>query len=240
MLEAVEGNAIIGKGATFVRFLRNTQSMLQGASMDDPHSVRPHFNLAARQNLQDIGGYLTTLRCTSDQISIDQAAQAAEAIRGNSDADDLQEVAAVLSELAKEIFQWRTLVIIAAIGLVTGIAVPQIQKWLIGRRRRATRHNTSYPAKYRWDDRTTQGMLLDINCYGTKLRHETGNPLPQGSSLEVFIQEEWSHCTVMWSNAHYSGLQFKSAIDLDTVHAVCRAGHVQPKKQNGAPKDAVS
>jgi hypothetical protein len=240
MLEAGEGNAIIGKGATIVRFLRNTQNMLQGASMDDPHSVRPHFTRAARQNLQDIGGYLTTLRCTDDQIEIDQAAEVADAIRGNSDAEDMEEVGAVLSELGRRFFQWRTLAFIGAAALAIGLAIPKIQNWLMARRRRAKRHNTSYAAQYRWDDRTIHGVLLDINCYGTKLRHDADNPLPPGSSVEVAIENKWSRGTVMWSNVHYSGVQFKSAIDLATVDAVCGADNSPPKKQNGARKDAVS
>ena len=239
-LEAVAGNAIMGKGASFVRFLENTQNLLQGTSLDDPLSVQPHFTRAARQNLQDIGGYLTDLRCTDTQIAVDQARAAADPIRGNSDAEDLEEVAEVIREVIQEVFQWRTLLIVIVLAIIVSTAFPLIQRWLILRLRRAKRHNTNYTTQYRSEDRTINGVLMDINCHGTKLRHEKDNPLPKGGSVDICIEGEWTGGTVVWSNVHYSGTKFSDMIALSQVHAICTAQEGDAKTQNGAPKDAVS
>jgi len=239
-LEAVTGNAIMGKGASFVRFLQNTQNLLQGSSLDDPYSVRSHFTRAARQNLQDIGGYLTDLRCTDTQIEVDQARAAAAPARGNSDAEDLEEVAEAIREVVQEVFQWRTLLIVAIFAIVISTAVPLIQRWLILRLRRAKRHNTNYATQYRWEERAINGMLMDINCYGTKLRHEAGNPLSKGNDVDICLEGDWISGTIMWSNVHYSGVKFSETIDLTQVHAICIAEEGNFETQNGAPKDAVS
>ena len=239
-LEAVAGNAIMGKGASFVRFLQNTQNLLQGASLDDPYSVQSHFTRAARKNLQDISGYLTDLRCTDTQITIDQARAAADPIRVNSDAEDLEQVAQTLREVIVEVFQWRTFLIVLILAIIASVATPLIQHWLIRRLRRAKRHNTYYKTQYSWDGCTIDGMIMDINCHGTKLRHETDNPLPRGGLVDICIDDEWLGGTVMWSNVHYSGIKFSDMIALSKVDAVCAAEEGDAKTQNGAPKDAVS
>jgi hypothetical protein len=239
-VRAVDGNAIIGKGAGFVQFLENTQSLLRGTSLDDPFSVQSHFTRSARQNLQNIGGYLTDLRCTDTQIALDRAQRAADPTRSNSDAEDLQEVAEVLKQLMAEIFRWRTLVIVVVLSITCAVAIPQIRRWVLIRRRRAKRHSTSYPTHYTWAERTCSGTLVDINCHGTKLQHEAGNPLPLGALLEVAINGEMTAGAVKWSNVHYSGVQFDTSIDLEQVYAICAAASSLATTQNGAPRDAVS
>lgn len=223
-LRAVEGNSFVGKGASFVQFLQNTQRLLQGASLDDPFSVQGHFNGAARQNLRSIGGYLNDLRCTDTQIAIDAAERAADPTRGNSDAEDIREVIAFLNQLAEEVFQWRTLFIVLTVTAVVAVAKPLIRRWIVIRQRRAKRHTTHYVTQYAWADRSYDGMLMDINCYGTKLLHAAGHPLPNGTPLDVAIEGQMTSGTVMWSNVHYSGVKFDTSIDLAHVYAVCAAG----------------
>jgi hypothetical protein len=104
--------------------------------------------------------------------------------RNNGDAEDLQEVAAALKQLAAEIFRWRTLVVAVAISITSAVAIPLI------RRTRTKRHTTSYPSHYTWAKRTCNGTLMDIHYHGTKLQHEVGNPLPLGAPLEVAIKRE--------------------------------------------------
>ncbi len=113
--------------------------------------------------------------------------------------------------------------------------MPLIRRWRILKRRRAKRHNTRYPAQYRSAEGAINGMLMDINCHGTKLRHHAVKPLKQGTFVEISIEGKWTRGTVMWSNVHYSGVQFKDATNLALVCAVCLA-----QTQNGAPKDAAS
>ncbi len=69
VLRAVGGNRWIGHGATFRQFLDNTNRLLVRASLDDPQSVRPHFNTKTQQNLQAIGVHMNGLRCTTAQIN---------------------------------------------------------------------------------------------------------------------------------------------------------------------------
>lgn len=103
----------------------------------------------------------------------------------------------------------------------TIIVVPIVRATMILRLRRSKRHNTAYETRYTWANKTITGTLLDLNCHGTKLRHQLKYPLPKGESIDIAILDDWCGGTVMWSNAHYSGIKFKSAIDLEIVHAVC-------------------
>lgn len=65
---------------------------------------------------------------------------------------------------------------------------------------------------------------MDINCYGTKLLHAVGHPLPNGTPLDVAIEGQMTSGTVMWSNVHYSGVKFDTSIDLAQAYAACAAG----------------
>ncbi len=237
-LDAVDGNRFTGHGADFIRFLQNTRSLLQSASLDDPQSIRMHFGKSTRDNLAEISQHLRDLQCTDEQVAVDTRAAAERRRGGDSDADDLAEVAENLKTLANEVFQLRTLAIAAAVVMVVMAALPILRRWRILQRRRAKRHNTTYETPYKWNGRETGGMLIDINCFGTKLRHATGAPLPQGSDIEIAICNQWIAGTVMWGNAHYSGVQFGKSISLSAVEQV-RASSQAAETQNGAPKDAA-
>jgi hypothetical protein len=67
VLRAVNGSRWVGHGAAFRQFLDNTNRLLVRASLDDPQSVRPHFDTKTQQNLQAIGGHMNSLRCTANQ-----------------------------------------------------------------------------------------------------------------------------------------------------------------------------
>ncbi len=224
-LAAVNGNAFTGKGATFIRFLQNTQALLQSTSMDDPYSVRPHFTPAVRQNLENIRVHLPDLRCKVEQITVEKAVASDRDFNGDDDSDseDLQEVQQALSSLAAEVVRPRNLILtIVSIGLVM-LILPMIRHWLILRKRQAKRHNTTFVTDYRAENVTTEGMLIDINCYGTKLRHSRDSPHAKGMTLEISLLGEWINGSVMWSNTHYSGVQFKKLISLAEVSAICSA-----------------
>ena len=241
-LDAIDGNRFTGKGPTFIRFLQNTQDLLQGTSLDDPHSVRPHFTNRNRANLAAIGSHLNDLRCTDDQIAVDSAATDNPINAPGTDAEDMAEVAETLSRLADEVFQWRSVVIMLALAAFLATVTPLLRRWLILQRRRERRHNTTYATRYLWNEHEIEGMLIDINCYGTKLRHEADKPIPLGDTIKIRICEEWVGCTVMWANKHYSGLQFRRTIALADVKTVCtvdETAHPPSKTQNGAQKDAA-
>ncbi len=242
-INAVDGNALMGKGADVARFLQETQNLLQGASMDDPLSVLPHFTTSRRANLLRIGRHLVDLRCTDEQITIAEAEAAENPIRATSDAEDMQQVGAAINRIAAEVFRPRSFfILIAVIGTSTVLA-RIIQRWLTLRRRRARRHPTTYNTRYTWDGKTTTGMLLDLNCLGAKLRHEKGHPIPQGTAVSLTIEDGSVDGTVMWGNTHYSGVRFRHNITLEQLAAILAAGDPDRKAaqtQNGAPWDAVS
>jgi len=223
-LSAVDGNTLAGRGPSFVRFLDNTRVLLQRASMDDPFSVRPHFDRSVRRNLDTIATHLTELRCSAEQIAIEKEAQTDRAFAGDSDDRDQEEVQEALRAMAEEILHPRTGILL--ILFIGGFLVlsPIVRKWLIRRKRRAKRHNTRFTTRYRWHDRTIDGTLIDINCYGTKLKHEQGDAQPEGAKIQVGIFEDWQTGTVIWSNLHYSGIQFNRQISLNTVSEICAAG----------------
>ena len=238
-LDAVAGNRFTAHGAAFVRFLQNTRSLLQISSLDDPLSVRPHFDRQARENLAVIGDSLITLRCNETQIAIDAAIAAERGAGGSSDAEDLAEVAENLNRLAGEVLRPRTAIILLLLAGGTALALPVIKHWVVLRQRRAKRHNTLYPTQYLSEKHKINGTLIDINCHGVKLRHELDSPPPKGQTVEIAICDHWVEGQVMWSNAHYSGVQFRKTLSLSDVAAVCALPE-NPQMQNGAPRDAAS
>ena len=238
-LRAVNGNSFAGDGATVARFLTTSAELLQRASLDDPNSVRPHFTRRARQNLADMRTLLPAWRCSAEQIAIDAAA--AETQRrtdGNSDEDEMENVRQTLNTLADEVLRLRTLVIMLIGAIIIAIATPIIQRHMILRRRRSKRHNCTYQTPYVWEEKNFDGMLVDINCYGTKLQHNLDTPPPQGSHLDLTICEEQIGGTVVWSNTHYVGVLFQKLIPLAHIDPI-RAAKPPPQKQNGAPRDAA-
>lgn len=237
-LEAVDGNGFTGHGADVLRFLQNTRSLLQMASLDDPQSVRPHFSVQVRENLSLIGAHLVGLRCNDAQIAIDAAIATERGAGGTSDAEDLADVAQTLNNLAKELFHPRTAIILLVLMSTSAIALPIIRQQMVLRQRRAQRHNITFATQYNLGTRKIGGMLIDINCLGAKLKHEIEHPLPMGQSIEIHICDAWVAGTVVWSNTHYSGVQFRKPIPLESVTAVC-ASEEGPTTQNGAPKDAA-
>ena len=216
-MQAVDGNTLVGKGADVVRFLRQTQSLLQRASMDDPLSVKPHFTPITRNTLIKISDHLNDLRCTDDQIEIAQATAADNPTTSTSDAEDLEAVTAAISQFAEELVAPRNIfVMLGAIGIGT-ILLPIVQRWMLMRRRRAKRHNTNHPVGYEYEGVREKGALIDINCYGTKLRHNGDIPLNKGAVIEIVIEGSDTPGTIIWSNKHYSGVQFKQLISLAQV-----------------------
>lgn len=221
-LEAVDGNALFGRGADIVRMLQQTQALLESVSVDDPHSIRPHFQGSSRRTLTAVGDHLHDLRCTREQINIDRAANAAEATAPatTTDAEDLAQVMRALGSFRQEVLRPRNLIgLLLTIGAVFALA-PIVKRWLILRRRRARRHPANYATRYRRDVHEIAGSLLDINCYGTKLARPKDENLQVGDGIEIAIEESWVSGKVVWSNRHYSGVQFKRAIGLGEVNEI--------------------
>lgn len=219
-MQAVDGNTLVGKGADVVRFLRQTQSLLQRVSMDDPFSVQPHFTPIARRTLTQMADHLRELRCTDEQIVIAQAEAAEDPIRGNSDAEDLEEVSQAISQFAEDIVAPRNLIASVSVIALGVIARPFLQRWMMMRRRRAKRHNTNHATHYEYDGTRKKGALIDINCYGAKLRHEGDKALEKRAAINITIEGADTEGNIIWSNKHYSGVAFRQIISLAQVDFV--------------------
>ena len=234
ILNAVDANGFSRKGRAFSQFLQDTKMLVQKVSLDDAHSAMPHFSANVRDNLNAIGGYLTDLRCSSEQIAVDKAAAERRTATNASDAEDLERFYQSLSTIANEVFHPRTFLILLAAAAAKFITLPILKRWLLLRFRQSRRHPVSFETQYQLDEQIVSAMLLDINCYGTKLRHESEDPHSKGTRLEIAIFDDWISGTVKWSNTHYSGVQFKKTLSLDTVAAICK----QSEEQNPRPTNA--
>ena len=122
-----------------------------------------------------------------------------------------------LSTLGQEALRPRSMIGLA-ITVGGGFAVmPFVKRWLILRRRRFKRHPANYATHYRTEEKTCESHLIDINCFGTKLARPKDQTLEVGDGIEIAIEESWVAGKVIWSNKHYSGVQFKRAIGLGEV-----------------------
>lgn len=230
VLEAVQSNALTIKGNTFLRFLQNSRALLQTVSMDDPNSVTRHFDQQVRSNLDTIGSYLVHLRCSAEEIARDEDVAAQTTDQGVDDEDAGQ----IIREAAQEILNLKNLFLVVGGTVSAHVGLRLWRSFAARQRRRSKRHPTNYATNYQIKSDTQAGGLIDINCYGTKLRHGSDAPLAKGTKVAIQIDDEWINCTVMWSNAHYAGLQFSRSIDLATVGHI-RAIHSKPEKRKTAP-----
>ncbi|MEL6840473.1 MAG: PilZ domain-containing protein [Pseudomonadota bacterium] len=235
-LDAVQSNALTIKGNTFLRFLQNTRNLLLKVSMDDPNSVTPHFTAGVRRNLSNVETYLVELRCSADEIA------AAEETLAEVDSrdDDSDDAVRIVREAAEELLNLTNLFVFAGAALIAIVGMRLWQKFSARQRRRAKRYVTSFTTDYRLTNRSMAGRLVDINCFGTKLRHAEDAPIAKGARVAICICDEWVNGTVVWTNTHYAGVQFSRSITLKAVQQVRKGPAPGAQKQNGVQLDAAS
>lgn len=238
-LEAVESNSLSIKGYTFLRFLRNTQALLEMVSLDDPNSVKPHFSRGVRSNLSDIGQYLPDLRCSDSDIAT-AAQEAIQSARNATNSDDEDDAGEIIRAAADQLLNWTNLFGLIGLGISAVLTRRIALTLLVRHKRRAKRQPAIYAADYTLGNRTKTGVLIDINCFGTKLRHAETGPIGKGSTIDVQIGGDRIRGIVAWTNTHYAGVQFRTPISLTAVQKICETPMRPPQKQNGAPKDAAS
>ncbi|WP_108815943.1 hypothetical protein [Loktanella sp. Alg231-35] len=227
VLRAVAGNRWVGHGAVFRQFLDNNNRLLARVSLDDPQSVRPHFDIRAQQNLQDIGNLMNGLRCSTAQIN---SARVAASLPQTG-----------LPQASTELVP--PALIIAAIMLI-GIVILRIA-WgahPVQHRERAKRFGLKYATRLWWNNNTNTAMLLDINRYGTRLRHKAGKPLPPGVDLNIAMQDGWTTGTIVWSDSTDSGVRFKDGISQSTVGKLrdrASRSNAMAKSKASIPKDTI-
>lgn len=227
VLRAVAGNHWVGHGPAFRRFLENTNRLLRRASLDDPQSVRPHFDARTQQNLREVAGYMGELRCTAAQISSARIAV--------SQPQDTTTQNAPVNIPTGLILAAAVLLGIAALRL--SLQIP-----LLLQRGRAKRFKLNYATRFWWNNHMNTALLLDINHNGTRLRHRADKPLPPGAELDIAIDKDWTTGTIVWSDKSESGVHFMADLRHATMEKVCAVADnekTNPTTPNGAPKDAV-
>ena len=236
-LDAINSHSGSAQGAAFLRLLQDTENLLQIARMGNPDSITQHFTQKVRSNLATVSRYLTDLRCSDDAIRIARYGQDQTGARETE--ETLDNAAAIVWRMIAEILDLTNLFLLmgAVVCIVFGT---HVTRQMISRsKRRAKRQTSHYSTSYQIKGKTRPGTLLDINCFGTKLKHAEQGAIPAGSESSIKIGDDWVPGIIAWTNAHYAGVQFKRAISLAAVTTVCETKSPPPQTQNGAQKDAA-
>jgi len=114
-------------------------------------------------------------------------------------------------------------VVIALVGLATGLAVWFGRRKAKTNRRRKKRYPVSYATEYRVGTAKFKGVLLDISCHGVKLSHDPAHSIENGTVSDVYVTDQWRSVRPAWSNAHYSGATFTKPLRSFEVKQVRRS-----------------
>lgn len=117
-------------------------------------------------------------------------------------------------------------------AMVIAAAIGGFASWIFFRNRRremrrTQRFSTNYTTTYRDNNGTYPATLLDISGWGGKLKHIPDNPPKNGEDIEIVIVDEQMIGTIVWQNAHYSGVRFKKALSKDMVLNVLKCARAQ-------------
>lgn len=238
-LIAVDSSRFSSKGSAFINLLRNTETLLQGVSLDDPDGIQPHFTPDVRANLTAVGQQLATVRCTGAEVRLarrDAQARASSRAEDDGEPDDAAEI---LREAAEELINFTNLFIFIGLATATVLGRRLIRYLVKRKKRRAKRHTVIYASEYGTEDGMSEGVMIDINCFGCKLRHSEDAPISEGVVVRLQIEQETVEGVVIWTNIHYAGIQFKRPLSLETVKAICDAPIAPPENENGAQEDAA-
>lgn len=209
VFQAMGGNASPEEEESFLQYFSNLEALLNHASIDDPQDLERHFsNPSVRYNLDSVGQHITDMHCTADGIIATGAPDEAETQP---------------DEAATSLIDYTYLILMIAISVVLG----GFTYWFVRKRTKKTdrmvRHFSNYNADYRVGQQVENGIILDVNVKGAKLQHGPNGSLEVGSTIDVFVMNEWMPCTVAWSNNYYSGLLFQTTLDEAVVQHICEA-----------------
>ncbi len=210
VLDAVDGSALSAQGASFLRFIRHLDELLNQVSVDDAQEIQRHFaNPNVRFNLDSIRQRVTDLRCTAAEIAAADFPEEQE--------DQLQDL---LQDAIVHLVSNKYLVLLLGIGIVVPICA---YIFFLNRAKkgvRLVRHFTYYEASYRIDEQLENGTILNVNAKGAKLKHGSLGRLEAGGTLDILVMENWIPCRVSWSNHYYSGITFNQPLDKQQVQYI--------------------
>ena len=222
-IDAAELLAALGEtrrsatGQAVVTLLDRTRDLLDDARLANPATARAHYrDPAVQAALRLIRDQMRGWRCPVEGIITMESwmfqTESSDAIGGTTAEPVEVEFDLVLNKTT----------ILSVIGATVLLAAAfRVYRILLLRsRRRAKRYSANFQTAYRVGDRNLTGALLDISGNGTKLRFDPAHPLPKSTQVEVLIFDDWVPGTAVWSNAHYSGIVFRSAITNATVRNI--------------------
>ena len=91
-------------------------------------------------------------------------------------------------------------------------------------RRRGKRYMCSVATRLSYVDRTFDGTLIDISCYGGKLAHKGRIHAQIGDPITAVIAGKPRAAKVAWINDHYLGINFNNRLGLFTVLDIAGRG----------------
>lgn len=124
---------------------------------------------------------------------------------GAANGGDAEFDSSLLPELAPE--TWSFIGISVVVSSWAGARA--IRNLAARTRRRKHRHLINLKTNLHVDGKTTNVDLLDINCYGAKIKHHLTDPPESGAKQLVLLNGEWVAFDVAWSNQHYLGIRFQ-------------------------------
>lgn len=217
LLAAVGETSRSAAGRAVVTLFDQTRDLLDNARLANPATARAHYrDPAVQATLRLIRDQMRRWRCPVEGIITMEPwmyqTNSGDTVGGN---------AAEPVEFTFDLSINKTTVLTVIGGIATAAAAFRIYRTLLLRsRRRAKRYSANFQTVYRVGDRDLPGALLDISGNGTKLRFDPAHPLPKSAQVEVLIFDDWVQGTSVWSNAHYSGIVFRSAITNATVRNI--------------------
>ena len=120
-------------------------------------------------------------------------------------------------------YQVISLAMVVLCGLMVKLVVKRRQVWL----RRSYRFPVNKRVQFSISDITVDGVILDVSCFGVKLRHN-GAIGPQQKSIDIWLLEEIHTGRIAWVNRHYAGVLFDNRLRLtDVFRIVAINGQIQ-------------
>ena len=136
------------------------------------------------------------------------------------DYDTPTDIAQTVFTFRQQAMRPREPLTIFAIAALFYVLLKAAKDRLILRKRKTKRHPANYGTFCRIGDVTTEGQLIDINRYGTRLAAPHTELLQSGDRIKIAIDTEWVDGKVVWSDEDHAGLQFRQAISLRDVNDV--------------------
>lgn len=123
------------------------------------------------------------------------------------------------------------LLLVAGGGGVASVIVKRRQQ----SRRRSHRYAVNRSVTFSICGATLNGAILDVSCFGVKLRHD-GQIASVQSKVAVVLLDQMRSGRVAWLNAHYAGVLFDHRIRIAEVLRIV-AGSITERGGGSAPTD---